>query len=86
MYSRYITACTGIKCANHVETPLIIIWLFFFADPPEIELETDRVHSGENKEAHLTCLIHGNPTPSVSSLTLYCTWFFAPILESPNTM
>ena len=37
-----------------------------FADPPEIELETDRVHSGENKEAHLTCIIHGNPTPSVS--------------------
>ena len=34
-------------------------------DPPEIELETDRVHSGENKEAHLTCLIHGNPTPTV---------------------
>jgi hypothetical protein len=33
--------------------------------PPEIELETDRVHSGENKEAHLTCLIHGNPTPTV---------------------
>ena len=34
-------------------------------DPPEIELETDRVHSGDNKEAHLTCLIHGNPTPKV---------------------
>ncbi|XP_059095513.1 protein amalgam-like [Tigriopus californicus] len=33
--------------------------------PPEIELETDRVHSGDNKEAHLTCLIHGNPTPKV---------------------
>ena len=35
-------------------------------DPPEIELETDRVHSGENKEAHLTCLIQGNPRPTVS--------------------
>lgn len=35
------------------------------ADPPEIELETDRVHSGENKEAHLTCIIHGNPEPTV---------------------
>jgi len=33
--------------------------------PPEIELETDRVHSGENKEAHLTCLIQGNPMPTV---------------------
>ncbi len=40
--------------------------LLSLADPPEIELETDRVHSGENKEAHLTCLIHGNPTPTVS--------------------
>ena len=39
---------------------------FIYPDPPEIELETDRVHSGENKEAHLTCLIHGNPTPTVS--------------------
>ena len=38
-------------------------------DPPEIELETDRVHSGENKEAHLTCLIQGNPMPSVSGLS-----------------
>ena len=40
-------------------------------DPPEIELETDRVHSGENKEAHLTCIIHGNPTPTVSISTLH---------------
>ena len=39
-------------------------------DPPEIELETDRVHSGENKEAHLTCLIQGNPRPTVSHETL----------------
>ncbi len=44
---------------------------FFFADPPEIELETDRVHSGENKEAHLTCLIHGNPTPTVSWFSFF---------------
>ena len=42
----------------------------FFSDPPEIELETDRVHSGENKEAHLTCLIHGNPTPTVSKIIM----------------
>ena len=26
-----------------------------FSEPPEIELETDWVHSGINKEAHLTC-------------------------------
>ena len=42
----------------------------YFADPPEIELETDRVHSGENKEAHLTCIIHGNPEPTVSSILI----------------
>ena len=36
------------------------------ADPPEIELETERVHSGMNKEAHLTCRVTGNPPPSVS--------------------
>jgi len=33
--------------------------------PPEIELETNKVHSGENKEAHLTCIVKGNPTPLV---------------------
>lgn len=43
------------------------LFIIYFADPPEIELETDRVHSGDNKEAHLTCLIHGNPTPKVST-------------------
>ena len=41
-----------------------------FSDPPEIELETDRVHSGENKEAHLTCIIHGNPQPTVRTFFL----------------
>ena len=41
-----------------------------FPDPPEIELETDRVHSGDNKEAHLTCLIHGNPAPTVRKLII----------------
>ena len=46
---------------------------FLLLDPPEIELETDRVHSGENKEAHLTCIIHGNPTPTVSISTLHTT-------------
>ena len=36
------------------------------SDPPEIELETNRVHSGINKEAHLTCRVQGNPEPIVS--------------------
>jgi len=48
--------------------------------PPEIELETDRVHSGENKEAHLTCIIHGNPTPTVR-------WYKnSMLLEETNTV
>ena len=53
-----------------------------FLDPPEIELETDRVHSGENKEAHLTCLIHGNPTPTVSNFNYML--LFPTKWESPN--
>ena len=40
---------------------------FLSSDPPEIELETNRVHSGINKEAHLTCRVQGNPQPIVSS-------------------
>ena len=39
---------------------------FVCSDPPEIELETNRVHSGINKEAHLTCRVQGNPEPVVS--------------------
>ena len=38
---------------------------FVCSDPPEIELETNRVHSGINKEAHLTCRVQGNPEPEV---------------------
>ena len=48
-----------------LEIRCLILRCEYFADPPEIELETDRVHSGENKEAHLTCIIHGNPEPTV---------------------
>ena len=40
--------------------------MFPCLDPPEIELETNRVHSGINKEAHLTCRVQGNPEPIVS--------------------
>ena len=46
---------------------------FVCSDPPEIELETNRVHSGINKEAHLTCRVQGNPEPEVGvtvSLTI----------------
>jgi len=37
-------------------------------DPPEIELETNKVHTGENKEAHLTCIVQGNPEPKVNAI------------------
>ena len=37
----------------------------YFSDPPEIDVETERVHSGINKEAHLTCKVQGNPVPLV---------------------
>merc|ERR1711963_1108459 len=32
---------------------------------PEIEVEAEKVHSGVGKEAHLTCIVHGEPKPSV---------------------
>jgi len=32
---------------------------------PEIEVEAEKVHSGVGKEAHLTCIVHGEPRPSV---------------------
>ena len=37
-----------------------------FADEPEIEVEAEKVHSGVGKEAHLSCIVHGDPKPSVS--------------------
>ena len=44
--------------------------MFRCSDPPEIELETNRVHSGINKEAHLTCRVQGNPEPIVSVINI----------------
>jgi len=32
---------------------------------PEIEVESEKVHSGVGKEAHLTCIVHGEPRPTV---------------------
>ena len=34
-------------------------------DEPEIEVESEKVHSGVGKEAHLTCIVHGEPRPTV---------------------
>ncbi len=28
-------------------------------------MDTNKVHSGEKKEAHLTCIVRGNPVPKV---------------------
>ena len=38
----------------------------FITDEPEIDVEAEKVHSGVGKEAHLTCIVHGEPRPSVS--------------------
>lgn len=32
---------------------------------PEIDVEAEKVHSGVGKEAHLTCIVHGEPRPNV---------------------
>ena len=49
------------------DVPAILIIQSNISDPPEIELETNKVHSGINKEAHLTCRVQGNPEPMVRS-------------------
>lgn len=59
----YICEATNGVGVSHVKAEAKIKLQVLY--PPEIELETDRVHSGDNKEAHLTCLIHGNPAPTV---------------------
>ena len=40
--------------------------LCYFSDEPEIDVEAEKVHSGVGKEAHLTCIVHGEPRPNVS--------------------
>ena len=44
------------------------LFVFLFADPPEIEVERSWVHSGEGYEAQLVCIVHGEPAPEVSPL------------------
>ncbi len=39
---------------------------FCILDEPEIDVEAEKVHSGLGKEAHLTCIVHGEPRPMVS--------------------
>ena len=40
------------------------------SDEPEIEVEAEKVHSGLGKEAHLTCIVHGEPRPLVSEFAV----------------
>jgi len=54
------TASNGVGAPASASVRLTVLY------PPEIELETNRVHSGIDKEAHLTCRVQGNPEPSVS--------------------
>ena len=49
--------------SQHVSLSLLL------SDEPEIEVEAEKVHSGLGKEAHLTCIVHGEPRPLVSSLS-----------------
>ena len=44
----------------------------FITDEPEIDVEAEKVHSGVGKEAHLTCIVHGEPRPSVSDYLNVC--------------
>ena len=48
----------------------------FITDEPEIDVEAEKVHSGVGKEAHLTCIVHGEPRPSVSLFLILSSIFF----------
>ena len=50
----------------------------YLADEPEIDVEAEKVHSGVGKEAHLTCIVHGEPRPSVSTSALWPISFMRP--------
>lgn len=45
---------------------------------PEIEVEAEKVHSGLGKEAHLTCIVHGEPRPLVR-------WYKENLELTPNS-
>lgn len=40
--------------------------IIYFADPPEITVESPIVFSGEGQEAMLVCIVHGEAQPDVS--------------------
>lgn len=52
---------------------VIILYVYFVLfrflrvlDPPEISVETPVVFSGEDQEALLVCIVHGEAQPDVS--------------------
>lgn len=51
---------------------IILFVCFFFSslsvDPPEITVETPVVFSGEDQEALLVCIVHGEAQPDVSTI------------------
>lgn len=55
---------------------VIILFVCFFSlsppylDPPEITVETPVVFSGEDQEALLVCIVHGEAQPDVSTKLL----------------
>jgi len=38
-----------------------------FLDPPEIDVERAWIHTGENQEAILACIVHADPPALVSN-------------------
>ncbi|XP_023341591.1 lachesin isoform X2 [Eurytemora carolleeae] len=59
---RGVYICTAMNGVGHSAEAEINLQVLY---PPEIELSTNKVHSGESKEAHLTCIVKGNPNPTV---------------------
>jgi len=54
--------CTANNKVGRPATAYIALQVLY---EPEIDVEAEKVHSGVGKEAHLTCIVHGEPRPSV---------------------
>jgi hypothetical protein len=55
-----IVNVSHLKDFNEIEI------FIFFTDPPEINVESPVVYSGEGQEAMLVCIVHGEAAPDVS--------------------
>jgi hypothetical protein len=65
---RRISFYQNEKSQQHSVSNLYVS-LSFAADPPEIEVERNWVHSGEGYEAQLVCIVHAEPPAEVSAPT-----------------